>query len=55
MSDPTATPQNATGFNRVMQWFLPALLIGSFLWRVLTPAHDRRAPLRSCKWSLTQH
>jgi hypothetical protein len=40
MTDPTATPQNPTGFNRVLPWLLPAILIGNFLWRVLTPAHE---------------
>jgi hypothetical protein len=40
MSDPTATPQRPTGFNRLLPWLLPALLIGNFLWRALTPAHE---------------
>ncbi len=40
MSDPTTAPQNQSGFNRVLPWLLPALLIGNFLWRVLTTAHE---------------
>jgi hypothetical protein len=40
MTDPTTTPQNPTGFNRALPWLLPALLIGNFLWRTLTAAHE---------------
>lgn len=40
MSDPTTTPQNQSSFNRVLPWLLPALLIGNFLWRTLTAAHE---------------
>lgn len=44
MSDPTTAPQTSTpqptGFNKWLPWLLPALLIGNFLWRVLTPAHE---------------
>lgn len=40
MSDPTTVPPNPSGFNRAVPWLLPALLIGTFLWRALTPAHE---------------
>ena len=44
MSEPTTTPQTPTpqptGFNKILPWFLPALLIGNFLWRTLTTAHE---------------
>jgi hypothetical protein len=40
MSDPTTAPQNQSGFNRALPWLLPALLIGTFLWRTLTAAHE---------------
>ncbi|MDI1344077.1 MAG: hypothetical protein PSV22_08275 [Pseudolabrys sp.] len=40
MSDPTTPPQNQSGFTRVVPWLLPAILIGNFLWRTLTAAHE---------------
>ncbi|MDO9411586.1 MAG: hypothetical protein Q7T81_03295 [Pseudolabrys sp.] len=43
MSEPTTTPQTPaqpTGFNKFLPWLLPALLIGNFLWRTLTTAHE---------------
>ena len=36
---PTSEPEQSA-FNRAVPWLLPALLIGSFLWRTLTPAHE---------------
>ena len=34
--------QNATSGNGVMPILLPCLLIGHFLWNLLTPAHEFR-------------
>ncbi|MGO8912563.1 MAG: hypothetical protein ACLQDM_25000 [Bradyrhizobium sp.] len=41
---PTQTSGNASR-NAVMPFLLPSVLIGSFLWKVLTPAHEY--PLRT--------
>ena len=40
MNDPTTPPQSQSGFNQVAPWLLPAILIGNFLWRTLTAAHE---------------
>jgi hypothetical protein len=40
MSQQPAAPSSHSGFNRAVPWLLAIYLIGNFLWRAFTPAHE---------------
>jgi hypothetical protein len=40
MTDPRTQASDSTGRNPIISLLLPCLLIGHFLWNLLTPAHE---------------
>jgi hypothetical protein len=40
MTDPRTQPSGNAGRNVIISLLLPCLLIGQFLWNLLTPAHE---------------